>query len=200
MIDPRRAGAPEQGRSDSRPSTQPGIVPSHTHAGQPLGITSSPAGYRMITSVDIENFRPFKKAKLSDLARINIVVGDNSSGKTAFLEALFLASASNPQIPITLRQWRGLETAQVTTTTDLYDALWNNLFNDFDRSTNIDIQLRGSESDSRSLSMYFKKETEVTLPLKSNGGGGGEIKSSGIYQPFVFHWKSPNGPEVMKLF
>jgi AAA15 family ATPase/GTPase len=152
----------------------------------------------MITSLEIENFRPFKKTQLSDLKRINIVVGDNASGKTAFLEALFLAAASNPQAPITLRQWRGLEAAQGTTTTDLYDSLWNNLFNEFDRTRLINIQLHGSENDSRSLSMYFQKEAEVTLPLQQNGGGTTELKpSTGIYQPFVFHWKSPDAADVI---
>jgi AAA15 family ATPase/GTPase len=191
------AGAPE-GWPDSRPSPQEGIVPELAPAGQPLGVVSRPSGYRMITSLEIENFRPFKKAELSNLKRINIVVGDNASGKTAFLEALFLASASNPQIPITLRQWRGLEAAQGTTTTDLWESLWNNLFNEFDRNRVIGIQLHGSENDSRSLSMYFQKEAEVTLPLKQNGGGATELKpSTGIYQPFVFHWKSPDAADIV---
>jgi AAA15 family ATPase/GTPase len=80
----------------------------------------------------------------------------------------------------------------------LYDSLWNNLFNEFDRNKVISIQLHGSENDSRSLSMFFQKEAEVTLPLKQNGGGAAELKPSiGIYQPFVFHWKSPDAPDVI---
>jgi hypothetical protein len=181
---------------DSRPFPQSAIVRPSAFGDQPFGTASR--GYRMITSLEIENFRPFKKAEIFGLKRINLVVGDNASGKTAFLEAIFLGAASNPQIPITLRQWRGLESAQVTTSTELYDSLWNNLFNEFDRNKIINIQLHGSANDSRSLSMYFKKETEVTLPLKQNGGGAGELKpSTGIYQPFVFHWKSPDAQDVV---
>src|ERR1700728_3907680 len=186
-------------RPDSQPSPQKGIVPVRASAGQSLGVVSRPSsGYRMITSLEIENFRPFKKIELSGLRRINIVVGDNASGKTALLESVFLASASNPQIPITLRQWRGLEAAATGTSTDVYDALWSNLFNDFDRNKIISIHLHGSENDSRSLSMFFRRESEVTLPLKQNGGVAGELKpSTGIYQPFVFHWKSPEPPDVI---
>jgi predicted ATPase len=188
----RRAGAPEY-RPDSRPSYKTAIVGA-AHSGR----ASRSTGYRMISSVDIENFRPFKKLTLSNLERINIVVGDNSSGKTAFLEAIFLASAANPQLPINLRLWRGLEATVATTTTEIYDALWSNLFNEFDKNRTISIQLHGSENDSRTLFMHFQKEAAVTLPLKQNGGATGELKpAAGIYQPFVFHWKVPNEPDMV---
>jgi len=190
------AGAPVW--LDSQPPSQSAIVLGTALTGQSPSVVSRSAGYRMIESLEIENFRPFKKAELSGLKRVNIVVGDNSSGKTAFLEAIFLASASNPQIPITLRQWRGLEASPIGTTTDVYDALWNNLFNNFDRSKTINIAMHGSENDSRSLAMFFRQEAELTLPLKQNGGATGELKpSTGIYQPFVFHWKSPATPDVI---
>jgi len=42
----------------------------------------------MIEAVELRNFRSFEKADLSDCTRINIVVGDNGSGKTALLEGL----------------------------------------------------------------------------------------------------------------
>jgi AAA15 family ATPase/GTPase len=60
----------------------------------------------MIETVEIHNFRGFRDLEISHLKRINIVVGDNSAGKTALLEALFLASAANPEVTSRLRQWR----------------------------------------------------------------------------------------------
>jgi hypothetical protein len=46
----------------------------------------------MFKSVDIENFRGFGKLALSDLGRVNLVVGKNNTGKTALLEAIGLLS------------------------------------------------------------------------------------------------------------
>jgi recombinational DNA repair ATPase RecF len=46
--------------------------------------------YRMMRSLSIENFRSYRELHLSPLRRVNILVGDNGSGKTALLEALFL--------------------------------------------------------------------------------------------------------------
>ena len=43
-----------------------------------------------IASARIVNFQGFSDVKLDDIRRINILVGDNGAGKTAFLEALFL--------------------------------------------------------------------------------------------------------------
>jgi len=41
-----------------------------------------------ITSVEIENFRSFKKLRVEGLARVNLIVGANNAGKTALLEAI----------------------------------------------------------------------------------------------------------------
>lgn len=41
-----------------------------------------------ISSVDIENFRCFKKLHVDGLAPVNLIVGANNSGKTALLEAI----------------------------------------------------------------------------------------------------------------
>lgn len=42
----------------------------------------------MITSVEIENFRCFKRLRVEGLARVNLIVGANNSGKTVLLEAI----------------------------------------------------------------------------------------------------------------
>ncbi|MFZ0862026.1 MAG: AAA family ATPase, partial [Candidatus Sulfotelmatobacter sp.] len=41
--------------------------------------------YVMIESLTIENFRCFEKTTISDLRRVNVVVGNNGAGKTALL-------------------------------------------------------------------------------------------------------------------
>lgn len=47
----------------------------------------------MITTLNIENFRLFKKLEIKDLKRVNLIAGKNNSGKTALLEALRISAA-----------------------------------------------------------------------------------------------------------
>ena len=46
----------------------------------------------MYTSFSIENFRLFDKLTVEPLARVNLIAGQNNVGKTALLEALWMAS------------------------------------------------------------------------------------------------------------
>lgn len=48
-----------------------------------------------IKSIEINGFRGIKKLTVSDLSKINLVVGDNNSGKTTFLEAIQLLFAES---------------------------------------------------------------------------------------------------------
>ena len=54
----------------------------------------------MLKSVKIENFRGFKSFELQQLGRINLLVGENNSGKTSILEAVqLLCSRTNLEPP-----------------------------------------------------------------------------------------------------
>ena len=44
----------------------------------------------MINELRIENFRGFASLELKDLKRVNLVVGENNSGKTSLLDAVLL--------------------------------------------------------------------------------------------------------------
>jgi AAA15 family ATPase/GTPase len=60
----------------------------------------------MIDSISIENFRCFDKLKIKGFKNINLIGGQNNSGKTALLEALLLAFSPSPSSIDTLRQFR----------------------------------------------------------------------------------------------
>lgn len=47
----------------------------------------------MVTSLFVRDFRGIHEAQVDGLARINVLVGPNNSGKTALLEAIYLASS-----------------------------------------------------------------------------------------------------------
>lgn len=52
----------------------------------------------MFRSLEIENFRRFKRYELHELGRVNLLVGTNNSGKTSILEAVqMLVSDGDPQ-------------------------------------------------------------------------------------------------------
>src|ERR687885_894018 len=44
----------------------------------------------MLREITIQNYRCFKEFYIDDLARVNLIVGQNNSGKTTFLEASYL--------------------------------------------------------------------------------------------------------------
>ncbi|MBR3529677.1 MAG: AAA family ATPase [Bacteroidales bacterium] len=51
-------------------------------------------------SIDIRNFRSVDHLKMDDLSRINVLVGQNNSGKSTVLEAIALSlGLSNPDMP-----------------------------------------------------------------------------------------------------
>ena len=65
------------------------------------------ARYRMIKSIEINNFRGFRRLVAKDSAPINVIVGENGAGKTAFLEAIFLTLSGGTEKGVLLRQLRG---------------------------------------------------------------------------------------------
>ena len=65
-------------------------------------------GYVMIKSFSVENFRCFAKISLSDLRRVNVVVGKNAAGKTALPEAIKLGLEATPSVVPWLNANRGI--------------------------------------------------------------------------------------------
>jgi len=62
----------------------------------------------MIRSLELTNYRGFEHYKLSNLARVNLLVGKNNSGKTSILEAVqLLASGGNARELASLARRRG---------------------------------------------------------------------------------------------
>lgn len=124
----------------------------------------------MIDSVHIKNLHGFRDMTLSGLKRINVIAGESGSGKTSFLESLFVAGGSNPEIYLRSRRWRGLtEPLRIAPSRRGYESLFRELFFDFDQSEAASIRISDGERGERSLSIKYRDDEEYTLSLRGKG-------------------------------
>jgi len=62
----------------------------------------------MLSTIELENYRGFKRYRLNGLARVNLLVGKNNCGKTSVLEAVhLLASGGSPEVLAETARLRG---------------------------------------------------------------------------------------------
>lgn len=95
----------------------------------------------MYRSFSVKHFRLFRSLTLSNLKRINFLIGKNNSGKTALLEALFLhIGCMNPMLTLNINTFRGIPGTKIDA-----ESLWSPMFNDF--NTNDEINLTAEYSD-----------------------------------------------------
>lgn len=145
----------------------------------------------MIESISIQNFRCFKQAEIHGLKRLNVIVGKNGSGKTALLESIFLACGSNAEIALRMRALRGMgQVLQLSVDRSGYESLWKDLFSGFQQDKTVSIALAGSGPNTRSVTIAYAKEQNLTLPL------GKSVLESPLIVPIVFQWKDSRGEVV----
>jgi AAA15 family ATPase/GTPase len=124
---------------------------------------SRATGYRMIEFAEIKNFRCFGHAELSECSRVNVIVGRNASGKTALLEALFLAAGPSPEVALRLKAWRGYEAAMASGTfAQIDEAVWGDIFFGYDRTRTVEVQLKGSDNHTRGVGVTYGEVEEVS--------------------------------------
>src|SRR5713226_5564421 len=125
----------------------------------PRGITDTESSSRripMIKSISVNNFRGVEALELHGLRRINVIVGQNASGKTALLESIFLAAGGSPEIALRMSAQRGLPLAlQITWDRSSYESLWRYLFYGLDHKKTISIQLVGDPPNTRSVAIAY---------------------------------------------
>ncbi len=147
----------------------------------------------MFSEISIANFRCFVKETLSGLSRINVIVGPNGSGKTALMEAVFLACGANPELSLRLKGYRGLASFAVSNTRAAYEALWRDMFYRFEQDRPIQIELKYAEGASRSLSIQYDADAPVLIEFDDSAKFPKE--SLGIV-PIVFEWTLPSGRKI----
>jgi len=147
---------------------------------------------QMIRSIEISNFRCFQALKIDGCRQVNVIVGDNGSGKTALLEAIFLALGAAPDLAVRLRQQLVLDGYFAEAARRIEEALCRDLFFKNDWNQKITIELKGDGPESRALSI-FRGSSQLTIPLHLVGGPGDERSSQ-----MTFVWRDHHGTEHVR--
>ena len=79
----------------------------------------------MLNSIHILNFRCFKDIQVKEFKSVNLIGGQNNSGKTALLEALLLAFFPTPKSIELIRQFRNENNRSIKNSPD---KVWNYFF------------------------------------------------------------------------
>ena len=117
----------------------------------------------MLSSFGVRNFRCFAELEIANLKRVNIVVGRNAAGKTAFLEAVRLALGGTPVVLFSLNQNRQLNTYIPTPATrDQFETYWKSYFYNFDSSNPISTSCFDSGGAKAELKIYYDPERAIT--------------------------------------
>ena len=156
--------------------------------------------FPMIEKLEVHNFRCFRKLEVSNLKKFNLLVGKNASGKSAFLESLFLSSSSNaPSISFQLKAIRKMGNV-ITPPTDpiSYKGLWEDMFYEFNNERRIWIKVSGNpNADTRTLAVEFTTSVMDELPFGKQSLPIGGTQATPAMPQIEFKWKRTGYPEVL---
>ena len=125
----------------------------------------------MYSRISIKNFRGIGSLEVDGLRRINLMVGRNNSGKTTFLEGLFLLGGANdPRYATVLGQLRGQRYEEGRP-----DQVWRSLFHNMDPKASPEISGHwAQELRERVLTVQALDVSSYTGSFElPNGGGSG---------------------------
>jgi AAA15 family ATPase/GTPase len=112
----------------------------------------------ILDSLEIENFKAFKRLTIDRLARVNLIVGKNNVGKTCLLEALWLyASRGNPEAIEEIVALRQEPVDDKDILASVRYLIYNREINNFE---NEPIQI-SSKNNKLKISKYFDKEKNI---------------------------------------
>ena len=128
----------------------------------------------MFDNVFIQNFRCYDEVILSNLRRINIIVGENGSGKTTLGEALFMAAAGGPSAAFWGAQYSFAYNADAT---DFLGSDFRRIFLErpfsriFDQTWEIRVRFNDSLLGTYLLRVFLdsRSNAKATLDLLSTG-------------------------------
>jgi predicted ATPase len=141
----------------------------------------------VISRIQIRNFRCFQSIDIRNCRRINVIVGDNGSGKTSLLEAIFLTLSGNLHVSVALRAQRGIDNVFSGTFRNIEEAVWRDYFIARDWNNDIGIDLTGTGVEARSLRISrAPAQSAVTV-------GRSPQDATFTTSPLSFDWTDASG-------
>ena len=137
----------------------------------------------MISSFEINKYRCFSEASAKRLSRINIIVGQSGTGKTALLEALFLCAGGSPQHYFNILAMRGVIGTQLRLESEAYDQFFREMFYKFEMGT-IGLRMEDPSRGNWTLNIGPGAQKELV---------SSESVDTSIYTPISFNSKSGSG-------
>ena len=114
-----------------------------------------------ISDINIQTFRGIRNLELKNVNQINILTGDNNSGKTSILEVI-----QSYQNPADIREWRSLlrRNTQGRMTSDItyYEGFYD-LFNINDDEKKVEYSILLDSGENHNVSMSAKESLEEIL-------------------------------------
>lgn len=118
----------------------------------------------MLTQLKIRNFRGFQDLTMDSLKAINLIAGENNTGKTSLLEAVFLlAGGGDSRMMLNSNVIRGLEPGN--TEGESVKIFWKHLFFGLNMEQSIEIQ--GNHPKQGPLALKITPDRQSTTNLDS---------------------------------
>jgi len=119
----------------------------------------------ILRSIHVQNFRCFRQLDINSLARVNLIAGKNSVGKTAALEAIFLLiGAENLNLILKISQLRGIGELKGEIRSVL-ELLWSPLFHQLQVDRKIKISAGLNRGGEQKVELALVSATSQTLTL-----------------------------------
>ena len=148
-----------------------------------------------LKSVTVRNFRVLDELTVEQLSRVNLVAGQNSSGKTSLLEALFfLSGGGNPQMALNANIIRSADSPLTGPRETLRETYWKPMFTALDTDRVIEIASAHAVHGPLTLQISLERSTVIELPL----GDSREISAKNLQgEPaLLLSFKRGSEPEV----
>jgi hypothetical protein len=130
----------------------------------------------MFTYARIENFRGIERLDVSGMGRVNLIIGRNNAGKTAMMEAIWLAGCAEDAA-------RALVSLQELRRPDMpsedFDGFWRPIFrgSDAERGFLVDLRLMKPEQAPGEGTRVFVKKGRRSPSFLSTALAGGHSRS-----------------------
>jgi ABC-type branched-subunit amino acid transport system ATPase component len=123
----------------------------------------------MFTSATIENFRGIERLTVEGLGRVNLIIGKNNSGKTALMEALWVAASTRAAgVALANLQIARMHGSEVM---DNFDEFWRPIFRGGDAERGFLVRAWLSEGGDRQFTMQKvpgPSEPEQPVPITTS--------------------------------